>query len=95
MIIFNIIVSLHVHNACNSSLKALLNSFTLSYVIARVHFSQCLYNEEAYKGTRVARACGVLMVKIPNKCILSIFVHNPFYRQTAHYFHIPISWLSS
>ena len=40
-------------------------------------------------------ACGVFMVKILNKCILSILVYNLFYRQTAQYFHTLVYWLSS
>jgi len=35
------------------------------------------------------RACGILMVKILNKCILSILVYDLLYRQTAQYFHTP------
>jgi len=39
------------------------------------------------KDLSAARADGVLMVKILNKCILSILVYNLFYRQTEQYFH--------
>jgi len=35
---------------------------------------------ERSKGENAAIARGVLMVKIPNKCILSILVYNLFYR---------------
>jgi len=41
----------------------------------------------AKQGHYWLRACGVLMVKILIKCILSILVYNLFYRQTAQYFH--------
>ena len=47
------------------------------------------------------RACGVLMVKILNKCILSILVYNLFLdRQrnifyTTQYFPTQLYWLSS
>jgi len=41
------------------------------------------------------RAGGILMVKILNKCILSILVYNLLYRQTVQYFHTPVPWLSS
>ena len=37
----------------------------------------------------IGRARNVLMVKILNKCILSILVYNLFYRQTVQYFHTP------
>jgi len=49
----------------------------------------------------VAKAHGVLMVKILNKCILSILVYNPFIDNqrnilyTPKYFHTPVYWLSS
>ena len=38
------------------------------------------------RGLRATRDYGVLMVKILNKCILSILVYNLFFRQTAQYF---------
>ena len=53
------------------------------------------------KSTSAAKTLGILMVKILNKCILSILVYNLFQRQTAQYFHkiqyfhTPVYWLSS
>ena len=46
------------------------------------------------------RACGILLVKILNKCILSILIHSLFLdRQrnvhTLQYFHTLLAWLSS
>ena len=52
-------------------------------------------------GARASRARGVLMVKILNKCILSILVYNLFLdRQrnilyTPQYFNTPVYWQSS
>ena len=36
-----------------------------------------------------------LMMKILNKCIISILVYNLYYRQTAQYFHTTVSLISS
>jgi len=53
------------------------------------------------KGTSSARAGGVLMVKILNKCILSILVYNLYldryfiYTAVLPIFHTPVYWLSS
>jgi len=64
----------------------------IGYVIVRVHFDSVFTNKRP-KSVNAARAHGVLMVKILNKSILSIFlVYNLFYRQTAQYFHTPVSW---
>ena len=54
-----------------------------------------VFTIQTHKGASAANVRGVLMVKILNKCILSILVYNLFYRQTAQYFHTPVYWLSS
>ena len=52
------------------------------------------------KGAGAARVRGVLMVKILNKCILSISVNNLFLNRQRNisyltqYFHTPVNWLS-
>ena len=69
-------------------------------VIVRVHLSVSS-RFRRYKGASAAWARGVLMVKILNKCVLSILVYNLFLdRQrnslyTPQYFHAPVYWLSS
>ena len=51
------------------------------------------------KGVSAMRARGVLMVKILNKCILSILVYNLFLKRqrnilyTPQYFHTSVYWL--
>jgi len=61
----------------------------------------CVFTIKKPKGASAARARGVLIVNILNKCILSILVYNLFLdRQcnilyTSHYFHTPVYWLSS
>mgnify|MGYP006890633018 CR=1 FL=1 len=67
----------------------------LNHFLVKEYICQCLNDIMMPRGTRAARACDVLMVKILNKCTLSILVYNLFYRQTAQYFHTPVSMLSS
>ena len=63
-------------------------------VIVRVQlFSVCTIKRR--KGATAVRACGVLIVKILNKRLLSMLVYNLFHKQTVQYFHTPVSWPSS
>ena len=60
---------------CNDK-SSTINLGLFVYVIVRVHLSV---------SSRL-RVCGVLMVNILNKCILSILVYSLFYRQTVQSF---------
>jgi len=48
-----------------------------SFVIVKSTFVS-VFTIQRHKGASVARARGVLLVKIPNTCILSILVYNLF-----------------
>jgi len=56
----------------------------------------CVFRVKRHKGKSAARACGALMVKILNKCIIRISVYNLFLDKqrnilyTLQYFHTPV-----
>jgi len=56
-----------------------LNTKFVRYVIVRVHLSV----------SSLLRVCGVLMLKILNKCILSLLVYNLFLDRQRNILHTP------
>ena len=59
-----------------------------SFVIVKSTFVS-VFTIKRHKGASVARARGVLLVKIPNKCILSILVYNLFLDRQRNILYTP------